>query len=501
MKKNFFYQERGKTAGPVTIEEMKARVRDGRVQLFDMVHLEGEPGWKMAMEFHELRDEFKSGKLQALSDRPWVILQRRTETHLDFATSGPFTTEEIRKSIQAGTISYGDYVWKEGFHEWTRIGTVEEFNRRLQTRAEEIKKAEALPPLPEMPVQKILQNVTEMKRAKPIVEPPPPPEAAGGKDLTREKEPLEPVTPPIPPPQARPPATPAIVKTAPVEETTVTNIQVAEVKSRKLVDVGIVAFLVVVLAAAALLITRFMDHSPKPVIEKPPPVAEVPPPKPEVKPTLPEPKPQPAVPDTPPTELVLKVQTLSSTQVKIEIRSDAGPSYPIFVQIVGLPGHVAEGASFYRYLKFKPSGDRDTPIDLSDVKLPQGKFILRVQSGNLNKEAKMSIGTNETQFKQAVGRLRKTYAAAIWKERLALFALAQTLEKQITEAAGGKPFNSKVLRALNGVKKSTGANYILFDQWYELKDIMDEAKTGASAALLARAKQAKERISTFTVWK
>jgi hypothetical protein len=166
-----------------------------------------------------------------------------------------------------------------------------------------------------------------------------------------------------------------------------------------------------------------------------------------------------------------------------------------------LPGHVAEGASFYRYLKFKPSGDRDTPIDLSDVKLPQGKFILRVQSGNLNKEAKMSIGTNETQFKQAVGRLRKTYAAAIWKERLALFALAQTLEKQITEAAGGKPFNSKVLRALNGVKKSTGANYILFDQWYELKDIMDEAKTGASAALLARAKQAKERISTFTVWK
>jgi hypothetical protein len=41
----------------------------------------------------------------------------------------------------------------------------------------------------------------------------------------------------------------------------------------------------------------------------------------------------------------------------------------------------------------------------------------------------------------------------------------------------------------------------LFDQWYELKDIMDEAKTGASAALLARAKQAKDHISTFTVWK
>lgn len=504
MKKKFFYQERGKTVGPVTIEEMKARVREGRAQLFDMVHLEGEPGWKMAMEFHELRDEFKSGKLQALNDRPWVILQRRAEQQLDFATSGPFTTEEIRKSIQAGTISYGDYVWKEGFHEWARIGTVEEFNRRLQTRAEEIKKAEVLPPLPEVPVQKILQNVTEMKRAQPLVEPPPPPEAAGSKDLTREKEPPKPATPSAldvtviksnaPKASPRPDTSP--------EEATATNIQVTEVKSRKLVDVGIVAFLVVVLVAAALLITRFMDHPQKPVMQKPPPVAEAPSlPKPEVKPTLPEPKPQPAVPDTPPTELMLKVQTLSSTQVKIDIRSDAGPSYPIFVQIVGLPGHVAEGASFYRYLKFQPSGDRDTPIDLSDVKLPQGKFILRVQSGNLSKEVKMSIGTNETQFKQAVGRLRKTYAAAIWKERLALFALAQTLEKQITEAAGGKPFNGKALRALNGVKKSAGANYILFDQWYELKDIMDEAKAGASAALLARAKQAKDHISTFTVWK
>jgi hypothetical protein len=499
MKKNFFYQERGKTAGPVTIEEMKTRVREGRVQLFDMVHLEGEPGWKMAMEFHELRGEFKSGKLQTLGDRPWVVLQRRAGQQLDFATSGPFTTEEVRKSIQSGAISYGDYVWKEGFREWKRIGTVEEFNRRLQARAEEIKKTEALPPLPEIPAQKILQNVTEMKRAKPVVEPPPPPEA---EELPKA------ATPPIPPSLDvtvikfnAPKAAPKPDTSPPAEEATFTNIQVTEVKSRKLVDVGIVAFLVVVLAGATLLITRFMGHSQKPVVEKPRPVAETPP-KPEVKPTLPEPKPPPPVPDAPPTELVLKTQTLSSTQVKIEIRSDAGPSYPIFVQIVGLPGHVAEGASFYRYLKFQPSGDRDKPIDLSDVKLPQGQFILRVQSGNLNKEAKMSIGINETQFKQAVGRLRKTFAASIWKERLALFALAQALEKQITEAAGGKSFNTKSLRALNGVKKSTGANYILFDQWYELKDIMDDAvKSGASAALLARAKQAKERISTFTVWK
>lgn len=494
MKKNFFYQERGKTVGPVTIEEMKARARDGRLQLFDMVHMEGDAGWKMAMEFAELRGEFKSGKLQALTGKPWVVLQRRTEKPLDFATSGPFTTEEIRGAIQSGAIAYGDYVWKEGFQEWQRIGTVEEFNRRLQARAEEKKKkAEALPPLPELPAQKVLQNVTEMKRARPVVELPPPPEAEGGKDLARERQPPTPSPLDVTVVKFKAPSASPKPETSPV-------IAVSGVKSRKFVDVGIVAFLVVVLIVVVLSITRFMDHSQKPALEKPASVAETPV-KPAIKPTLPEPKPQPAVPDTPPTQLVLKAQAVNGTQVKIEIRSDSGPSYPVYLQIVGLPGHVGEGASFYRYLKLQPSGDKSAPIDLSDVKLPQGQFILRAQSGDLSKETKVNIGTNETHFKQAVGRLRKTYAALIWKERLALFALAGALEKQIASAAGGKPFNAKPFRTLNGVKKTTGANYILFDQWYELKEILDAAKSGSSTALLARAKQAKDRISTFTVWK
>ncbi|MGE3759838.1 MAG: DUF4339 domain-containing protein [Pseudobdellovibrionaceae bacterium] len=541
MKKSFFYQERGKTTGPATIDEMKRRIREGRLQLFDMVHQEGEAGWKMAMEYPDLRTEFKTGKLATMSHRPWVCLQRRPDKDLEFSTSGPFSTEDIRSAIQSGTIAYSDYAWKEGFSEWKRIGTIDEFNRRVQARAEEPKKEEALPPLPELPADKILENVTVMKRLNPLAEAPPPPEASG-KDLSKEAQKkvelthrvppaLDPTPPapkvepppkvtrlladspqktarPLPPVPSPAPTEEAVIRFQPDEtlasdEITATNIKPLGPKYRRWVDIGIVVFLFLVMGATALLVTRYMDRSRAPKVDAPV-VTEMSQPAPskvEEKPELPPPRPEPAVPDTPPTELVLNVQTLSSTQVKIEIRSDSGPSFPIFVQIVGLPGQVSEGPSFYRYLKFSPSGNKSTPIDLSDVKLPQGKFILRAQTGKLTKEARMNIGINETQYKQVVGRLRKIHSASIWKERLTLLALAQILESRITEAAGGKNFGSKGLAALAAVKKSNGANYILFEQWWEMKEIMEAARIGASASLLARAKQARERISTFTVWK
>ncbi len=497
MKKWFFYQERGKTVGPLTIEDMKARIREGRIQLFDLIHSEGEDGWKMAMEFPDLRGEFKNSTMPTMNDRPWVCLRRRSEKALDFSTSGPFTTAEIQKSVAAGEISYSDYIWKEGFNEWRRIGTVEDFNRRLQERLEE-KKTEKLPPLPlDLPPHQILKNVVEFKRARPIEEPPPPPEVTG-KDLTAEPKSAAPAMPKMKTHEIPP----LKDKNLPSEEVTNTNIKPFKKRSLRLLDWGVVAVLVIVLCGVALGVTRYMKRTPAPEIE-PEPVAQAPQP-PEVNPQPMQAKqderPE-GLPDTPPTELFLRAQTLGATQVKIEIRSDSGPSYPIYVQIIGLPGQVTEGASFYRYLKFQPSGDPRQPIDLSDVKLPQGRFILRAQTGKLNKEARINIGVNETHYKQTVGRLRKAHSAAIWKERLALFNLAQILEKQVTEAASGKRFSGKGLGALMAVKRSSGANYILFEEWFELRDIMQTAKTNASMALLMRAKQARERISTFSVWK
>lgn len=556
MKNWFFHQERGRTMGPIEIEEMKKRIREGRIRLFDLIYREGESGWRMAMEHPDLRPEFKMASRESLKDRPWVVLQKKSDSSFEFGTSGPFSAEEVREALQAGRMSYSDYAWRDGFSEWKRIGTLEDFNRRLQRRAEEAKAAP--PPLPEIPVTAHLQNVVEMKRPAAVQPVPKPPEAVS-EDLTKPK-PQQAAEPPQPPkvtsgrkekPAAmeyEPPTMVTQIQTKTVAEDTATNIEInppkkpRRKKTSAWVDWGVVAVLAIVLCAVVLVLSKHMvvpqsepDSLPpsvaEPAVEAPPPtqvakpdvpsvqpddnanddegLTEVKPPaaeKPKVEEKTkvadkPKPAEKPKIADNPPTELILNVQPVSGA-VKIEIRTDAGESYPVYIQIVGAPGQLADGPSFYKFMKFTPKGDRSKPLDLSGLKLPQGKFILRASTGQLKKEARMSVGTGEAQFKQNVARQRKMHAGAIWRERLQLYAQAQLLEKQISEAmTGNKKVAARGLEAIDRVKRSNGGNYILYDQWAELKDILTAARAAPSAPLLARAKQVREKAGTFSVWK
>lgn len=531
MKNWFFHQEKGNTLGPITLEEMKSRIRQGRIRLFDLVYREGEPGWRMALEHPDLRGEFKSSTVKTLVDRPWVCLQRKSETGFEFGTSGPFSTEDIRLSLQEGVISYSDYVWRDGFGEWKRIGALEDFNRRLaevrERRERRQPEKNTAPPLPEVPAGSALRNVVEMKRAEPpanpAVPPPPPPEAATP-DLTIEPiekrkshRPVAKERRAIPKPMAEPP-----------------DPRKAARRRRAAVwmDWAIVLGLAVVLCGVVLALTHYMrDQSaleggqvtePAPIaaMESSPEAgpadgasapsepaapedsAEVFEPPPEVPPETEVKKEVPPVKAVAPTELVLNVQNSGPNQVKIELRTDAaGDENPVYLQIVGLPGQVTDGASYYRFMKLSAKGDRREPLDLSGLNLPQGRFILRAETGTLKKEAKLSVGVGEAAYKQTVARLRKTYAHAIWKERLELFRLSQVLEKQLTEAAGGKKFSGKGLEAINNVRRGNGAAYILYDQWFEMKEILTAAKATPSMALLGRLKQAREKLATFSVWK
>jgi hypothetical protein len=523
MKKWFFHQEKGNTLGPITLDEMKNRVREGRIRLFDLVYREGEPGWRMALEHPDLRGEFKTSTVKTLVDRPWVCLQRKSETGFEFGTSGPFSTDDIRLSLQEGLISYSDYVWRDGFSEWKRIGSLEDFNRRLAESRERKDRrgtsAKEKAPLPDVPGKELLKSVVEMKRAEPpanpAVPPPPPPEAATP-DLTSN---------PAPPPvvekrksskpvahdrRAKPMETPPDFKKASRRR-----------RSSAWVDWAVVGGLAIVLCAVILTVGRYVQNSqtdneppivePAPVTAAPEPPAE--PPKereevapleapPEIPPDIKAEKKAEPVKSVAPTELTLNVNTSGPNQVKIDLRTDAaGEEYPVYLQIVGLPGQVADGAAYYKFLRLNTKGDRKEPLDLSGLNLPQGRFILRAETGTLKKETKMNVGVNETAFKQTVARLRKSYASAIWKERLELFRLSQVLEKHLTEAAGGKKFSTRGLEAIGNVKRTNGANYILYDQWFEMKEILTAAKTAPSIALLGRLRQARERLATFSVWK
>lgn len=531
--------------GPIEIDEMKKRIREGRIRLFDLIYREGESGWRMAMEHPELRPEFKIASRETLKIRPWVILQKKSDSNFEFGTSGPFTAEEVREALQTGRTSYSDYAWRDGFSEWKRIGTLEDFNRRLQKRADD-GSVTPPPPLPEIPGSEALRNVVELKRPAAIQPVPKPPEARG-EDLTKPA----PEVPPVP--TAPAPATPILSgrkdKVQPMEfdpPTMVTKIEAPPAKRPRKkknsawVDWGVVGLLSIILCGVVLYLSKNMVlPQPEPEAAAPvstesepaPPPAQVakpdvpavqpdetsaedepearPIPEPRVQeqkivmPKIPEAKPiAPKVVDNPPTDLILNVQAISGSAVKIEVRTDAGASFPVYMQIVGAPGQMADGAAFYKFMKFTPKGDRSKPLDLSGLKLPQGKFILRAQTGQLKKEARLSVGTGEPQFKQAVARQRKMHAGAIWRERLQLFAQSQLLEKQIADAiAANRKVPPAALAAIDRVKRTNGANYLLYDQWFELKEILAAARTQPNGQLLARAKQAREKAGTFSVWK
>lgn len=530
MKNWFFHQEKGKTLGPVTLEEMKSRVGSGRIRMFDLVYREGEPGWRMALEHPDLRGEFKSSTVKALVDRPWVCLQRKSPDGFEFGTSGPFSTEDIRLNLQEGLISYSDFVWRDGFSEWRRIGSLEDFNRRLaeqRERKDRRGQAGAAPPLPEVPGHELLKSVVEVKRPKipAVPAPAPPPPEAETPDLTAE-------------PEKRKESQPVKVERrkknpgVPMSEDADAKPASRRRKTAVWLDWVVVAGLAAILCAIVLTVSKYMPLGDEEPVTAQPSLASAPKPgTADIDKTLPagteavnEPPAEPPLeppPELPPdlaglksaregegaksaapTELVLNVQSSGPNAVKIELRTDAaGEDNPVYLQIVGLPGQVSDGASYYKFMRLVNKSGRKEPMDLSGINLPQGKFILRAEAGELKKEARMNVGLNEASYKQTVARLRKTYAHVIWKERLELFRLSLLMDKQLAETAGGKKFSTKGLESLSAVKRASGGNFVLYDQWAELKEIMTAAQTSAPAPQVARLKQFRERLAVFSVWK
>lgn len=567
MNEMFFYQDSGKTVGPFSAEDIKLRIKDGKIRVFDLLYKDGDPSWRMALEHPSLSAEFKSATIASLKERPWVCLQRKGQ---GFVTTGPFTQDEIRASIQAGKISYSDYAWKDSLAEWKRIGSLEEFNPRARQSV--------LPPMPDVPkesAKELLKNVVEYQ--KPItastVEDTPP---EAGSDFLPPPVPYEGITKTqIPAPKVT--SSTEIKKTPKREKSpdakseakaddaytirVITNTHNAKAKSdskrearaeakgetsamvrtgdvdedaapkRKWLDWGLVAALVLVLIGAVLIVSRFLilkptvslpenagesvmaDPSPAPVVTAPPPpspqVRPEPPSKPEAtaqpqQAAEPTPKPKPEPPPRPhePTELVLSVRTPGSGQPQIEVRTDGTSGYPVHLQILGLPGQVAEGGSYYRFMRLTPNGKLRERLDVPALKLPHGKFLLRAEAGELKKETKFSWGLNDPAIKSSVNRQRKAWAFALWKERLNLFALSQALEKQVTQAlVPSKKFSAKPWEKLISLKRSEGSKYLMFDEWWELRNIAKEAKTGVTAALASRAQKQREHLASFSVWK
>lgn len=502
MKDWFFYQERGKTIGPLTAEDLKKRIREGRLRLFDLVYRDGEDIWKMAMDFAELREEFKSNQIMT-PDRPWICLKKKDRESSEFVTVGPFSVEEIKSAILAGQLAYTDYVWRYGFKEWKRIGIVEEFNDKA-------KKSDPLPPIPPESKDELLRAVVQAKPPKRDKAPPEEiiPAEAGTPDLIVHGNTLE-KAPPVPADRRQ---RPRVAEKKPASE----KKKKRDKKTRVVwVDWVIVALLTLGLGVSAYYvsqraITHSIDHEVEPEFVS----QDTPAVPPATATVAPAPQPETHVAAAPPPRELPKEEYHAPTQLfvavakgdrwdqpQVEIRTDGSKDAPVWLQLVGMPGQMADGPTFYKYTKLKATGDVRAPIDLSAIRWPQGRFYLRVSAGDLKKELQMSVGAGEASFKQNLPRIRKTHAYAIWKDRLELIKVTQRLEERLQDALKKKTFSGRGLEALEALKRTNGENYVLFDEWWEVKDIFVEAQKAPNEELLRQLRTVKDRLASYSVWK
>ena len=524
----YFYQDQGKTVGPFKADDLREQIKQGRLRVFDLVYKDGENNWRMALEHSALRSEFKASTLQTLRERPWVCLQRRSKD--DFVTVGPFTQSDMHEKLLAGEISYSDYAWKDGFHEWKRIGALEEFNPRARTNS-----LPAVPPVAQESAADLLKNVVELRRPTRATEPAKPAEA--GDEITwvpQQNSMSSDTAPGVPPPlpvhaqshASTPPPMPAVTPAPraatvapPVQSRPVTVAPAAvkppapeelepEVESRPLFDWGLVAVLALILIGTVLIISRFVQLRPtsEPVVVSEPPANFEPPPAPvapplraEVTPSRSEAEPVKSV-SRPPKEILLSVQTVNNL-AHIDLRCDASPDFAVNVQIIGFAGQVTEGPGFYRFMRMNSTGSLGQPIDLSGLKLPEGHFVVRADSGTVKKEVKFSWGLNDPQYKTTIAHQRKLWSGSLWRERLTLFRLSEALSKALSAAGGGK-FSGRGFESVLTLKRTNPSSYVLFDDWWELHDIATAAKDeGVTPGLVARTEKEQEHLSAFTVWK
>lgn len=149
----FFSRADGKAQGPQDDLGIAALVAAGKLSSSDLIYREGDDRWRPLSDvsaFAPALAEFAKGaapKVAPGSDRAgsavaaapsedgqasWVLLKRKSEPgkKKSFEQLGPFSQAQIVRMLAEGQASYSDYVWRQGFDKWARIGDRSEFERR-----------------------------------------------------------------------------------------------------------------------------------------------------------------------------------------------------------------------------------------------------------------------------------------------------------------------------------------------------------------------------------
>lgn len=133
-KDSWYYIENNKTQGPVFKEQIVRKIQSGELGPFDLIYKKGEEKWQELAQVKEFHCVFTSLPIQL--QKEWIVLSENLSQKGQFNMKGPFSTIEVQNKIQAGQMSYLDYVWKAGMTRWYQVSHLKEFNPQKHKRVE-----------------------------------------------------------------------------------------------------------------------------------------------------------------------------------------------------------------------------------------------------------------------------------------------------------------------------------------------------------------------------
>lgn len=128
---SWYFHKNLKPQGPLSFEEMKKKIMRGELGPGDLLLKdEGDGAWAPAVEWREFPRElfpaFQKNlfKTSNVTEREWILLVFKKEGSNQ---EGPYSVEDIRGLLQAGTVSSEDYVWRSGMTGWVQLKDRAEF--------------------------------------------------------------------------------------------------------------------------------------------------------------------------------------------------------------------------------------------------------------------------------------------------------------------------------------------------------------------------------------
>ncbi|MGE3756212.1 MAG: GYF domain-containing protein [Pseudobdellovibrionaceae bacterium] len=149
----FYYLRSGQAVGPIDESRLVDLVKDGTLLSSDNLFKEGSSEWKPISEFVAL-ELFKKMAEEILPepvvaqvsitaappplpevDVRWVLLKRKSggSGQPEFDQKTDLKTVEVEKMIVDRKIDCHDFLWKEGFREWTPADQVPQFKKEFET--------------------------------------------------------------------------------------------------------------------------------------------------------------------------------------------------------------------------------------------------------------------------------------------------------------------------------------------------------------------------------